>query len=140
MPRSDEEQLLNLVPEDGTAIGNAALKRKFDDVRGAESSLDEYAALRDLLVERGWLVEGAGRGGSVKRHLSRVRTACMRHAPDELSPGADLVSDPMTEWVEEAERRYAAYWRGEIEAVDSDVVHARLRAMLDAMALRNGGR
>lgn len=134
MPRSDEEHLLNLVPEDGTAIGNAALKRKFDDLRGSESSPDEYAALRDRVIERGWLVKGAGGGGSVRRVSSSIAAASLDRSPDDLSPAPDLDGDPSTEWVREAERRYAEYQRGEVEAVDSNVVHAQLRAMLDEMA------
>jgi adenine-specific DNA-methyltransferase len=79
MPLGDEEQLLNLVPEDGTTIGNAALKRRFDDLRGSDSSPDEYTALRDALVARGVLAKGAGRGGSVRRSASAMPQSLVQH-------------------------------------------------------------
>lgn len=37
-------------------------------------------------------------------------------------------------WLAESHRRYDAYKRGEIEAVDGDLVMARLRARLEELA------
>jgi adenine-specific DNA-methyltransferase len=58
--------LLDLVPADGRAIGNTALRQALEQTLG--QSIDEYAynTLRDELVAQGKLAKGKGRGGSVR--------------------------------------------------------------------------
>jgi len=67
MPRSEEEILLGLVPQDGSAIGNLSLHRAFSDALGRNVSDKAYEKLRDALVTKGLIAKGAGRGGSVRR-------------------------------------------------------------------------
>jgi hypothetical protein len=55
----DEDALLALVPEDGTAIGNISLRRS---LRWSQS---RYDLARDGLIEKGALGVGKGQGGSV---------------------------------------------------------------------------
>ncbi|MFO0334624.1 MAG: hypothetical protein ACK53C_06245, partial [Pseudomonadota bacterium] len=58
------ERLLALVPEDGTPVGNRALRTRLVEVTGLQVPEDDYVRLRDELVARGVLAKGAGRGGS----------------------------------------------------------------------------
>ena len=60
------ETLLALVPPDGAAIGNAALRDELAEELGREVDEYEYIAIRDALIARGLLVKGKGRGGSVR--------------------------------------------------------------------------
>lgn len=57
-----EEQMMNAVPTDGTSIGNMRLR---DDV--LRWSHDLYLAVRARLLDRGELITGRGKGGSVRR-------------------------------------------------------------------------
>lgn len=57
---AEEEQLLGLVPEDGT-VGNGRVLQ----LLGWDA--DRYFEVRDRLVEKGLLNKGQGRGGSVRR-------------------------------------------------------------------------
>lgn len=59
--KPDELALFELVPEDGSSIGNGRLRRELD---WKES---KYWRVRDRLVEKGYLAVGFGRGGSVYR-------------------------------------------------------------------------
>jgi adenine-specific DNA-methyltransferase len=64
------ELLLNLVPEDGSPVGNQTLCRRFlQDARSAgyTASEETFAQLRDVLLQDGRLEKGRGRGGSVRR-------------------------------------------------------------------------
>ncbi len=47
---------------------------------------------------------------------------------DELDPGADRQVEQV--WIEESQRRYAAYLRGELESLPSDEVMSRARSRL----------
>ncbi len=66
MDESLKDQLLSLVPEDGSAIGNQAL---FSQLLNAHPDLTEadYEQIKTTLLAQGILVRGRGRGGSVRR-------------------------------------------------------------------------
>ncbi|MGE4336622.1 MAG: site-specific DNA-methyltransferase [Pigmentiphaga sp.] len=59
--------LLELLPEDGTSLGNQKLRTQVAAMLGAEVPEDDYSAARDALVAEGLLAKGQGRGGSVRR-------------------------------------------------------------------------
>lgn len=59
--------LLELLPEDGTSLGNLKLRTQIAAMLGAEVPEDDYSAARDALVAEGLLAKGQGRGGSVRR-------------------------------------------------------------------------
>ena len=60
------EALLELVPADGTTIGNGRLRQAIGEKLGREVDEADYAVVRDALVEEGVLAKGLGRGGSVR--------------------------------------------------------------------------
>lgn len=68
---SDAEQLLLLmVPEDGKAIGNKALQKQFGIaaiLQDTPVDVDQFDFLKQALLDKGLLVKGRERGGSVKR-------------------------------------------------------------------------
>jgi len=67
------ELLLNLVPEDGSPIGNAALREQFfaaAAAAGLKATEAQFEELKAGLVTIGALVRGKGRGGSVRRLLA----------------------------------------------------------------------
>jgi len=66
-----QDTLFQLVPEDGSAIGNQSLLERFLGVAKGAGAAD-FEAAREALIEQGKLVKGKGRGGSVRRahHLN----------------------------------------------------------------------
>jgi len=60
-------QLLTLLPADGSAIGNGALRAALAQAIGRDVKEEEYSSARDRLVAQGTLAKGKGRGGSVRR-------------------------------------------------------------------------
>jgi len=71
-PRSAlAHQILLLVPEDGSTVGNIKLLRLISKQLDRNIDDDEYALARDYLVNQGLLAKGRGRGGSVYR-VSRL--------------------------------------------------------------------
>ncbi len=60
----DETRLFNLVPEDGSTIGNTSLRRRLN------WDEDRYLEVRNRLVDNRMLAVGRGRGGSVYRVAS----------------------------------------------------------------------
>ena len=50
---------------------------------------------------------------------------------DDLDPGQDPEIEKL--WIEEAERRYAQYLRGEVEAIPGDEVMAEARKLSSGM-------
>jgi len=66
---ADEKTLYDVVPNDGTGIGNTSLREKlgWDDAK--------YWATRDPLITRGLLKLGQGRGGSVRRPVAAAAPA-----------------------------------------------------------------
>jgi adenine-specific DNA-methyltransferase len=68
-PLTLEQQLLALVPQDGSTIGNTALKRALDEkfqAYGSQLNEDDYWRVQANLVATGVLTKGQGRGGSVR--------------------------------------------------------------------------
>lgn len=61
--------ILDLLPEDGSTIGNGRLRDLAAARLGAELSEADYFAARDALVSAGQVATGRGRGGSVRRVL-----------------------------------------------------------------------
>lgn len=59
--------ILELVPRDGTAIGNKALRDQLEARLGEVIPDEDYMEARDALVRSGQLAKGQGRGGSVRR-------------------------------------------------------------------------
>jgi hypothetical protein len=59
----DEQQLLNHVPEDGATVGNQAVLKKLK----WSKEEDRYWTARDGLVQKGLVVRGRGRGGTLRR-------------------------------------------------------------------------
>jgi len=56
------------------------------------------------------------------------KAALFRELIDDLDPGQDPDVEKL--WLEEAERRYAQYLRGEVEAIPGDEVMAEARKRL----------
>ena len=59
---------------------------------------------------------------------ARERVELVRTLIDDLDPGKDPDVEKL--WLEEAERRYAQYLRGEAEAIPGDEVMAEARKRL----------
>ncbi len=59
---------------------------------------------------------------------ARERMELVRVLIDDLDPGKDPDVEKL--WLEEAERRYAQYLRGEVEAIPGDEVMAEARKRL----------
>jgi adenine-specific DNA-methyltransferase len=61
------DAFLELLPEDGSAIGNGLLRKQMSERLKSEVDEEAYAKLRDELVDAGLVTKGPGRGGSVRR-------------------------------------------------------------------------
>lgn len=61
--------ILDLLPVDGSTMGNGKLRELIARQLAAEIASDDYFAERDALVQSGQVVTGMGRGGSVRRVL-----------------------------------------------------------------------
>lgn len=68
------ELILQLIPDDGSTIGNQALIDELQDYMPGLTDA-EYHAAKDALVVEGMLKKGRGRGGSVSRTGSEPRAA-----------------------------------------------------------------
>lgn len=95
--RKDGDKLINLVPEDGTAIGNQALRRLLT------WDTEKYRRVRDSLVEDGALELGRGRGGSVRRS---------RPAPDRKAGKKRLTKTRGTSGFRNERELYAPFEQG----------------------------
>lgn len=70
--------LLSLVPENGAAVGNTALRRDLEArlrAEGLELSEDDYWSAHAALIAEGMLMKGQGRGGSVRRTVDHADSA-----------------------------------------------------------------
>ncbi len=85
-----ESQLLALVPATGS-VGNVTLLRQLMDKGWSET---KYWAVRERILDRGILVTGRGRGGSVKRaeHVIAPVSAVME-GPDTSTSGVSAGAD-----------------------------------------------
>ncbi|MCF8025684.1 MAG: site-specific DNA-methyltransferase [Desulfobacteraceae bacterium] len=54
------------IPEDGTPVGNKKLMERIAAEAEFDFSKQDYQRVRDMLVQRGMLAKGGGRGGSVR--------------------------------------------------------------------------
>ncbi len=79
--RSAKEMMLEMVPENGTSIGNISLRRQWTaEVQKklkVQASEDDYWVIRNALISEGVLKRGVGKGGTV----SRVRLASQSEVP-----------------------------------------------------------
>jgi type I restriction enzyme M protein len=57
--------LLEVLPPDGSTIGNLSARQALSRVAGREISEEEYAAVRDKALSLDLVVKGRGRGGSI---------------------------------------------------------------------------
>ncbi len=80
------EALLNLVPADGTTIGNGRLLQAIGEKLGREIDEADYASVRDALVEEGVLAKSRVRGISV-----RLAEASDDNEADKGNPSPPLV-------------------------------------------------
>ena len=73
-----KDVLYSLVPDDGTAIGNKALRSRLEqDLRklhGHRLTKDEFWTVRNALKNEGRITLGLGRGGSVRRNAFNIST------------------------------------------------------------------
>jgi hypothetical protein len=90
MAKDREQELLDQVPTDGTAIGNTRLLRELAWDEG------EFWNVRNRLVDRGVLELGRGRGGSVRRVLS-VSTVVVPTPGTEPPPPSVQAGEPERE-------------------------------------------
>jgi hypothetical protein len=65
----DDDDVLGLVPADGSAVGNLWLIKKLE-ARGWNA--DRFWRVRDRLLDAGTLIKGRGRGGSVRRRVTEA--------------------------------------------------------------------
>lgn len=84
-----EKELLKQVPESGT-VGNVTLSNALG---WGEDAL--YWDIRNRLIERGVLVQGRGRGGSVRRLLAEP-VAVSETTPAEASPAPGTAEEAAT--------------------------------------------
>jgi putative addiction module component (TIGR02574 family) len=107
------------------------------DIRGAHRPLQ--GALEGLVVEAlaviGISAYNLGMSSQFDDLTKRIqalsaqeKAALVRVLIDDLDPGQDPEIEKL--WIEEAERRYAQYLRGEVEAIPGDEVMAEARKRL----------
>ncbi len=92
------ELILSLVPEDGSAIGNAKLLQQLSAQVGEVDKAD-YERVRDGLTEQGQLGKGRGRGGSVYRlspPFQREGDEAEDSAPDLTLQMQEVPAEPVS--------------------------------------------
>ena len=73
-PQRTAELFLSLLPEDGTFISNAALRRDLEarlKAEGLTLTDGDYWAVRAALIGEGVVLKGQGRGGKVRRNMAQ---------------------------------------------------------------------
>lgn len=65
MTTSLTDLLLDILPPDGSTLGNLSARKALSGEIGREIGKEEYEAIRDKGVDLGLIVKGGGRGGSV---------------------------------------------------------------------------
>ena len=68
------DMILRHLPEDGTSVGNKKLMERLADEADFDFSKQDYERIRDMLVQKGVLAKGGGRGGSVRLVQDRDAT------------------------------------------------------------------
>ncbi len=86
-----QRAILDLLPADGSSIGNMSLRDTLSQHLGTRISESDYFAARDALLAQDVLATGRGRGGSVRRVLADAEQAAepLTLAVQEKPPGAD---------------------------------------------------
>ena len=85
--RSDEDLLLNLIPDSGEPVGNLSVLKKL----GWEE--EKYWRVRDRLLENGTLLRGRGKGGSIRRRSRTGTNACPFQRWFDLRPRNPLCTN-----------------------------------------------
>jgi type I restriction enzyme M protein len=71
--------ILKELPKDGTSMGNMSLRERLAERLDAKVKETDYFEARDALIEKGKLITGRGRGGSVRRVVSELAMPKLRH-------------------------------------------------------------
>lgn len=99
------ELILQLIPKDGSSIGNIKLQQQLTEVAAFSFSEEDYWRVRDALIADGVLGKGQGRGGSVflaqpsdSKPASLADQVLAKHRPQpeapQTTPDAALGADP----------------------------------------------
>ncbi|MDH1261346.1 DUF4011 domain-containing anti-phage protein Hhe [Pseudomonas sp. GD03944] len=88
-----QDWVLELVPGDGTAVGNKTLKQRLEqkaELHDFAVSDEDYWSIREELITQGRLQKGSGRGGSVFRFDNTWGSSSQLASVDEQSRWEDL--------------------------------------------------
>ena len=80
--------LLQLLPADGSSLGNETLRRRLSEQLGREVDDSAYESARESLVAAGVVEKGRGRGGSL-RVAAMMRSALTSGSMPDLPSGDD---------------------------------------------------
>lgn len=90
-----KDLILQLIPKDGTSIGNIKLQQQLTEVAAFSFSEEDYWRVRDALIADGVLGKGQGRGGSVflaqpsaSKPASLADQVVAKHRPQPEAPQA----------------------------------------------------
>src|SRR5690606_16760737 len=100
-----QDWILDLVPGDGTAVGNKTLKQRLEqkaELHDFAVADEDYWSVREELIARGNLQKGSGRGGSVFRFDSNWKPSSQQTA-DEQATWEDL-DEPASDSPESLEK------------------------------------
>ena len=124
---SDEDILLSLIPEDGTAVGNATLLRQLKQRGWSE---EKYWSVRDHLLNEGVLVRGRGKGGSVRRTLDQAAEgAALPTSEAAATPtGKSYKASSELSLYEPLLRVLSNEWAREMR-IESDQIHFEITAL-----------
>lgn len=101
-----QDWILELVPGDGTAVGNKTLKQRLEqkaELHDFTVTDEDYWPIREELIVQGKLQKGSGRGGSVFRFDNAWKPNSTASSTDESSNGEDL-DDPASDSPESLEK------------------------------------
>lgn len=101
-----KDWILDLVPGDGSAVGNKTLKQRLDqkaELHDFAITDDDYWSIREELITVGELQKGSGRGGSVYRFDSAWQPGGQQPAPESDSIWDDL-DEPSSDSPESLEK------------------------------------
>ncbi len=89
------ELILQLIPKDGSGIGNIKLQQQLTEVAAFSFNEEDYKRVRDALIADGVLGKGQGRGGSVflaqpsaSKPASLADQVVAKHRPQPEAPQA----------------------------------------------------
>jgi Adenine specific DNA methylase Mod len=99
------ELILQLIPKDGSGIGNIKLQQQLTEVAAFSFNEEDYKRVRDALIADGVLGKGQGRGGSVflaqpsaSKPSSLADQVLAKHRPqpedDQTTSDSGLGADP----------------------------------------------